>query len=216
VSDEWHQPGSGRRVEPSDAFGFAWAEFSKVPVVWIVISAIVFAVQAIFGGFGAFADSRVTQVILQILGFLLVQLVSLGLVRASLVAADGGEAEVGQLFQADHLAQYVIASVIYSVIVGLGLVLFILPGILAAIFLAFYGYFILDRDENAGEALMSSFELVRANFANVAFVLVLAFFVYLLGICACFVGVLVTAPLAWLMRAYTYRALTGRPAVAGP
>ena len=57
----------------------------------------------------------------------------------------GETPDLGKAFSTEHLGPFIIGSILYGIIVVIGLILCIIPGIIAAIMLAFYGFYILDQ-----------------------------------------------------------------------
>ena len=71
--------------------------------------------------------------------------IGLGLIRAALAILDGGRPSVEQLVSTKDIGPYIIASLLVALIVTVGLVLCIIPGLIAGFLLQFYGYAIIDR-----------------------------------------------------------------------
>ena len=95
-----------------------------------------------------------------------------------------------------------------------GLILCIIPGIIAAFMLSFYGFYVIDRNMTPSEALSASFGLVRDNFGKVFLVILVAFVINFVGALLCGIGLLVTAPICWIILAYAYRKLNHEPVAA--
>ncbi len=64
------------------------------------------------------------------------------------------------------------------------------------------------------EALSASYNLVKDNFGRVFLVLLVAFLINLVGALLCGIGLLVTAPICWIIVAYAYRKLNNQPIAA--
>ncbi len=77
--------------------------------------------------------------------------------------------------------------------------------------LSFYGFYILDRGLSATDALTASFNMVKDNFGKVFLVILVAFVINFIGAILCGIGLLVTAPLCWIILAYAYRKLNNEP-----
>ena len=126
---------------------------------------------------------------------------TIGVINASLMVTRGETPELGKAFSTDHLGPFIIGSILYGLIVLIGLILCIIPGIIAAFMLSFYGFYILDRDMSATDALTASFNMVKDNFGKVFLVILVAFVINFVGAILCGIGLLVTAPLCWIILA---------------
>lgn len=224
--------GGGGGYSVGSAFSWAWDKFKANAGIMIGLTLLFFLVSAavgsigtgLTGGFssdftnsdGSFnfeAGNTDSSVFLTSLSNLLSTLVSLVfmafLVRGSLNVANGQK--FGNITQGINWLQIIIASLIVSVATTIGLVLCILPGLAVAILTMFTNYFIIDRNENALDAIKSSFTLVKDNFGSALLFILAGAGVMILGVIACCVGLLVALPVVVLAQVYTYRTLRGEP-----
>lgn len=206
-------PAPRPELDVGTALSYGWRKFQQYAGPLLVIVLIVVVVQLAFSLLRLTADGIAIQFLWSIVGFLVGQIVMLGVYRAALLVTQGVSPDPGKAFNLDRLGDYVIASVLYSIAVGIGLILCIIPGLILAVLFAFYPYFVLDQHKGAVESLSASWQLVSANFGSVLGLLVVAFLLFILGAILCGVGLLVTAPVALLMVAYGYRVLTNQPVV---
>ncbi|HEX5615186.1 MAG TPA: YciC family protein [Acidimicrobiia bacterium] len=202
--------GSAPQLDIGTALNYAWRKFQQHAGPLIIIVLIAAIVQLAFGVLRLGADGIAAQLLFSIIGFVVGQIVMLGIYRAALLVTQGVDPEPGRVFNTDRLGDYIVASILYSLAVGIGFVLCIIPGIIAAVLFAFYPYFVLDKNMGAIDALSASSNLVRANTGSAVGLLVVAFLLFLLGAVLCGVGLLVTGPVSLLMTAYGYRVLTNQ------
>lgn len=94
----------------------------------------------------------------------------------------------------------VIANIVVGVIVGLGIVMLIIPGIIFACRLAFVPYLVVDREMDVMDALRVSWDMTRGYGWQIFFMGFLAFFVVILGLICLFVGVIVS--MMWISAAF--------------
>ncbi len=94
----------------------------------------------------------------------------------------------------------VAANVVVGLIVGLGFVMLIVPGIIFAIRLAFVPYLVIDREMELTEALGKSWEMTKGYGGQIFLMGIIAFFIIILGLIALFVGVVVSV--IWIMTAF--------------
>src|SRR4030067_690356 len=82
------------------------------------------------------------------MGAIVSLVVSVGAIRISLRLHDGGSASVRDLFAVDGplFWRYFLASVLYSLIVAVGFILLIVPGVIFSVRYVFYGYAVVERN----------------------------------------------------------------------
>ena len=130
------------------------------------------------------------------------------LIRGALHEIDGNKPAIGSFFQFGNVASIIIASILVGIMVGIGFVLLIIPGIVLAFLTWWTLQFVIDRNEDAITAIKSSFKAISAN-AGPLFLLALALFgINVLGLIACLVGLLVTIPVTIIASTYAYRITT--------
>ncbi len=200
---------AGGSLDFGAAFSWSWNQFTTNIGPWITIAVVVAVVYLVFFGLAYVINSIFIGLFLRLIGWLVGTMLTLGLIRAALAATRGETPEVSMLFQTDHLGDYILGTILVGVIVTVGFVLCCLPGIAAAIFLAFYGFYIVDRDVNGTASLSSSFNLVKDNFGSAIVLLLVAWVLMVVGYITCGLALLVTGPLAYLILAYGFRTLNG-------
>lgn len=148
--------------------------------------------------------SIVFFLVFMFLGFLK----ELGLIRISLNLAQNTKVTFSQLFDNTSLVvSYFIAHVAYTLIVVLGLILFIVPGIILSYRLFFYDYYIVDKKMNFQDALRASWQATKGHGMHLlVFSLVMAL-ANLGGALLLGVGLLITMPATAIATAYVYKKL---------
>ena len=139
--------------------------------------------------------------------------VGIGAVRISLRMHDGQEVMLRDLFAVDWSTfwRYLVATILYSLIVAVGLVLFVIPGIIFAVRYLLFGYFIIEKGARPVEALTRSSAATEGVRWDL-FVFVLALVLLnILGALLLLIGLLVTVPISYLAAARIYRTLTTSP-----
>jgi uncharacterized membrane protein len=193
----------------TEAYGFAWAELKRcflelllVGVVWMLLSV----------PSGWFGD--------QLLGMayhvLVLVPVGFGGMYVFLTAARGGKPEVSDLFIAfrGDYWQAVLAGLLVSVLIGLGTALLVVPGIIAAVRLAWVPYLVTDERLQAVDAIKASWERTRGHGLTIFAIWMLAIPLVLLGLLALGVGVILALMWIQLAAAVLYAAVTTRERVA--
>jgi len=117
-----------------------------------------------------------------------------GTAGAFLKAVRGQRVQIGDMFRAfqGNYFNVVVANLVVMVIIGLGIVMLIVPGIIFACRLAFVPYLVMDRNMDVMEALRVSWDMTRGYGWQIFFIGLLAFFVVIAGLLAFFVGVFVS------------------------
>ena len=204
-------PSGAGPLDVGSAVGYGWKKFTEYPGPLILIVLIIAVVNLIGFGLRFATDSFFVGLVLVILFYIVGQILTIGIINASLMVTRGETPDLGKAFSTDHLGPFIVGSILYGIIVGIGLILCIIPGIIAAIMLAFYGFYILDQGMSATDAISASFNMVKDNFGRVFLVLLVAFLINAVGAVICGIGLLVTAPICWIIVAYTYRKVNNQP-----
>ena len=100
-------------------------------------------------------------------------------------------------------------SIVYGLMVGVGLLLCVIPGLVVLAFFGMAPYFFLDRGMSMGDAFTASREAATSR--GFALPVILSIAVGAAGLIACGIGALVTAPAAYVAVAYLYRNAAGQP-----
>lgn len=137
-------------------------------------------------------------------------MVGLGFMRVSLSFVDKEKPHIGQLFTVfPKIFSYFIASVIYFIILLVGLCLLVFPGVIWGLRYMLYPYFILDKGAGPIEALKLSAEsTMGAKWDLFAFFMV-AYVIVLIGTLCLAVGLFAALPVVMVGSAYIYRRLAG-------
>lgn len=142
--------------------------------------------------------------------FLLQTLISIGLIHVALLVFDEQDAHIHDVFApVRKIARYFFATILAVLLIVIGFLLLIVPGIIVAIALSFVAYRIVDKNEKAISALRGSWHMTKGHRLNLlVFFLVLALF-NLVGLLALGIGIVITAPVSALATVYVYRFLDG-------
>jgi hypothetical protein len=131
----------------------------------------------------------------------------LGFKKVALGLHDRGESSWQTLFSCFSLApKALVAWVLYSVMVWVGWLLFVLPGFIALLRFAFFPYFIIDKNVGPIAALKMSYDVTKQHVWDLfAFWVVIKIIVYM-GFLS-WIGIILTWPLSTLAYAFFYRKL---------
>jgi uncharacterized membrane protein len=174
---------------------------------FIGVLIVVFVIQAIPQLIANQAqDAPAIGLLFSLIGFVLQLILSMGLIRIALKFVDGQQPEFGDLFGAtSYFFSFLIASILYGLMVGVGMIFLIVPGIVLAIIFLMYQYAIVDQGLGPLEALQRSAELTKGVRWSLFFFGLLLFGINLLGALALGIGLFVTIPTTMVALAYVYR-----------
>ncbi len=134
--------------------------------------------------------------------------ISLGYIKLTVDVVDGKAPEFKELFSCFALLlKYLVAAVLYSVVVAVGLVLFVIPGIIWAVQFGFYPFVIVKERLGPLAALRKSSALtagVKGKLIVFSFALL---GVNLLGVIALGIGIIITIPLSIIAAAHVFHQL---------
>ncbi len=144
-------------------------------------------------------------VIGQIIMIIIESWLSIGIIIIALKRARDEEASISDLFKGHpYLLNYILSSLIYAIIVIVGIVLLIIPGAIWSLKYMFYPYLIIDKNLSATDALKESGNITKGyKWDLLAFTLVTNIII-LLGILALGIGFFVAYPTVLIAEAILY------------
>ncbi|MHB1137887.1 MAG: DUF2510 domain-containing protein [Microthrixaceae bacterium] len=215
------------RLDAGAAFSYGWKKFQEYWKEFLVMMLVVGLVSLVgvlvaFLGLLPAMSGTDAGAFIGFLGFSLAILVvfvvsfiiQAGIYRAGLGVTRGETPSLGMLVSTHNLGTYIGTTLLIGIAYFVGFLLCVLPGLAVLLFTAYAPLIALDKGVGPVEAIRQSVELVRNNLGPVFIVLILAYAVQYVGTLACYVGVLVSIPVALVMITYSYRALTNEPVVA--
>ena len=196
------------RVPIGEALSFGWSTTKSN--FGFLVAVLIVAILV-----GALPEALSESVFMDLVSFALSSAMTMGVIRISLRFCDGKRPAFGDLFSCfPLLPQYIIASIIFGLIVGTGLILLIIPGIIWSIQFFFYDFEIVDREVGPFASLGQSSAITKgAKWDLLLFFLSLAG-INVLGALLLGVGLLATIPTTMVALAFVYRRLeaTATPA----
>jgi len=135
----------------------------------------------------------------------------------TLRVCDGEKPGFADLFRFGKVFwKYIAGTIIYALIVLVGLILLIVPGIYWGIKYMFYAYLIVDEDLGPIEAIKKSGEITQGSKGTLFWLAIVCYLVLLLGLICCGVGLFLAIPTVLLAIAFAYRRLMGQSEVGVP
>ena len=132
----------------------------------------------------------------------------MGTVKILIKSSDGTPIGIGDLFSCFHLFfKILIGSLLFGIIIIVGLLLLIIPGIIWFIKYHYYWFLIVDKEMGPIEAIKHSGKITQGVKWDLFLFGWVVFGLILVGLLACLIGVFVTIPVAGVAGAYIYRKL---------
>jgi uncharacterized membrane protein len=198
----------------SETVTYGWTATFRNFGPLMLVSLVVFVGNALAILIGEVNTTAGFEIAFNLIAILIDVLLILGLIRASLDVVQGRRPSLGEVFRPEGAGPYLVASVCYLVGVNLGLVVFVVPGVIFGLIFQFYGYVIAEHpDISATTALRRSAEITKGARLRLLGLALVLLFVNLTGAVICIVGLVVTYAITATTLAHTYRTLTGQPVV---
>jgi len=202
---------SPRFFSKSEAILFGWNTLKKNFRFFLGMLAIVVVVNVLVGlVISSFSEEapKVLVMVVSVISWVLDLLISIGVIKITLKFCDQEPATYRDLFSAYRLLlNYLVGSIVYGIIVAIGFVFLIIPGIYLAVKYQFYDYLIVDKGMGPIEAIKRSGVLTEGVKRNLVLFWLALVGINILGMIALGVGLIATVPVSWLANAYVYRRL---------
>jgi uncharacterized membrane protein len=220
--------GSTEGFSAPDAIGWGWRKFTEnvgpillgVAIV-IAVSIVVNILAAIVSGSGGnpfspdAMDFSVAGLLADLVSTAISVLLSAIFARACLDVVDGRPFDFAGAFGRINVVNVLIASVLVSILVTVGFILLVIPGIVALFLTYFTTLFVVDDDaESPTKAISDSVKLIGSNVGDSLLLALLNILVLIAGVIALLVGLVVAYPVTALATAYAYRRFRGQPVAA--
>lgn len=193
-----------------EAVRFGWETTKKNFWFLVGITAVMGLIQFIPGFLESYLrDQEALLGVINIIGYVVSLVLSLGLIKIVLAFYDKRKPQFSELFAFDPklILRYFLATLLYSLIVLLGFILLIIPGVYLSIKYGFYPYLIVDKNMGVFESFSKSGEIAKGNIWNLFVFGLLLMLIAIVGIVALLVGLLVALPVISLAEVYVYRKL---------
>lgn len=202
VEEERPEPkrSSHNKFVVGEAIEFGWDSVKSH--LWFFIGIFLIFFVILFMIFGAKGVG--TRVVLGVL----VTGVSLGYIKLAVDIVDNKDPEFKELFSCfSLLLQYLLSLIIYVVIVSVGLVLFVIPGLIWAVQFGFFPFVIVNERLWPLNALRKSSALTEGVKGRLIVFGLVLLGINLLGLLAVGIGIIVTIPLSIIAAAHIFRQL---------
>jgi hypothetical protein len=215
------------QLEVGDIFGRTWEIFKQnigmciglVVVVGVIGMAANMGVGAITNGIRAATRNEGAAMMFNLVGILAVSVLNvflqMGVLRIFLKIARGQPAEFGELFAGGpQFLPFLGVGILFGLMVGLGAMLCLVPGIILMLMFWPARYLVLDRNAPVFESFSMASSLMAGNKMNVFLIGLLGLLLMFAGALPCLLGLIIVAPYLTLMGVVVYLTLSGEPTVA--
>jgi len=194
---------------------FAWHTFTKRPGFFIGILLIITTLSGIVSRIFPAPTQDTTQMALTLLLFIIGiafdVLLKMGSINVVLQAHDEpAQAHLADLWAPRMFWSYIVAGFFSGLIIMVGLVLLILPGIYFALRFFFVPYLVIDRKLLPVQALKESWRITEGHLGELFLFLLALIAINLVGAIVLLVGLLVSIPVTMLAVVHAYRTLEHR------
>lgn len=206
-----------------EALKVGWEKFkAHFLFLWMTLG-VVILVSVIFGVFEDMTkDIAMLSFMIGLASSFFSMIMRLGLTRLYIDLVDKNEeGKLNVLFSSYGLFfRYLGASILFGLMVAVGLILFIIPGIYLGLKYQFFSYLIVDKELGILDSLKESSQITQGVKWQLLGFCLAVMGVNILGALALGVGLLVTVPLTVVAHVFVYRKLSARmmlaPVTAAP
>lgn len=199
-----------KSIHMPEAIGFGWKTMKENIGFFIGFLIVVIIAYAVPGSIqGGLTDRLpILAVLVALVGWVIQRMMDLGIVRVSLAFCDNRKGRFADLLSTTPvLIKYIAGTVLYLLIVLVGFIFLIVPGIIFGLKYQFFTYFILEKGAGPIEAIRRSSQITKGALPELLVFGILTSLINLLGVMCCFVGIFATVPVTMVAYARVYRDL---------
>jgi hypothetical protein len=215
------------KLDMNDLLGTTWAVFKAnmgtavllllvINVIVMVAFGVVWGVAMLFAemlgeGIGVFLAMVGYIVVVALFAALMV-----GALKGLMKLARGQPVSVGELFAfGPELGPFVLTYLLFTVIVSIGNMLCVVPGIFLATMFSQAIFLVVDRNVAVMDSFNQSKDLTNGNKMTIFVTYLVAFLgAMVVSMLTCGIGSLFATPFLWLLGVVMYLRITGQPIVA--
>jgi uncharacterized membrane protein len=200
-----------QKISVGACLRFGWETFKKRPLFLIGLTFGYGVIQVVIG---ALPEQQGIMAVLLGLALLIINtLIDMGILSAALKAhADITHLSTHDMWHPKLFWKYLGVKILQWIIIFVGIILLVIPGIIAGIVFMLATYLVLDRNLAPIEALKESARLTKGNRWNLFLLFLAIVGLNILGAVAFLVGLLVSLPVTLLALTHAYRTLAAKGA----
>lgn len=196
-------------VSISESFRFGWNAFKKDAWVYIGATLVALIASVVVNKITKELGDGLIGLIVTVAGMLVTWWLFLGLTRMTLNSYAGLPVKFDMVFKESWnvLWRYALAAIVSLIIVGIGLILLIVPGIIAQIMLSLTIFLVLEKGMKPIDALKESRRMTKGKRWDLFLFLLVLVFINIVGAIPAGLGLLVTLPISLLAFTHVYKAI---------
>lgn len=196
-----------------EAIRFGWDTFKKRPALLIGVTLFIAIISGVLSSMmpdkgaelGSLTLLSLAGIFVSIVGQILLKM---GTVNFQLKAHDNvSTVAFSEMWAPDPLWKYIGAAILTAILVVIGFILLIIPGIYLALRFMFVPYIVMDRKLSPFDALKESSRITHGRKWTLLLFVITLIGLNILGAIALLIGLLVTIPVTMLALAHAYRTL---------
>lgn len=198
------------KFSKKEALVFGWNAFKKDWKFLVGIFVLVWIISTILGNIveSVYQNNSLFGILIRLLVFVVNAIFALGIVKIMLDFADKKKTSWRNIYlEYPKTIKYILATLLYGLMVVGGLILLIIPGIYLAVKYQFYAYFIVDKNMGVMDSLKKSGNITKGSLINLFLFGLISIGLSILGLLAFGVGLLIVIPVISVASAYIFRKL---------
>ncbi len=194
-----------KKFSSKEAIQFGWDTMKSNLGFFIVLLLIVYLLPAVIG---VFIRELFGVGLSNFVEFIINAFFQMGVLKITLRFCDNEKGQLSDIYTFYPLfPKYLIAWILYGLIVLGGFILLIVPGVIWAMRFQFYGYFIIEKDCGPIEALKKSYSITRGSAWDLFLFALLIVGICILGVICLVIGLFAALPTVFVAHAFVYRKL---------
>ncbi|MEK7530518.1 MAG: hypothetical protein AAB573_01510 [Patescibacteria group bacterium] len=190
-----------------EAFTFGWTTFKKNPWFFAGVSLVLLVASMLINSLTS-GRYGIEGIVGSIISLAFGVLVSIAYSRLALLAyTDPVKVTWKDLWAPEHILNMLGTTILQALIIGVGFILLIIPGIIAALLLSFVQLMVVDKSLNPIEAIKRSYHLAKGHLLQLFLFGLCAILLNIIGLIALVIGLAVTIPVTLLSFVYVYHKL---------
>ncbi|HET8581380.1 MAG TPA: hypothetical protein VFL98_02850 [Candidatus Paceibacterota bacterium] len=196
-----------------ECIAFGWNRFKERPGLFVAVTFVLVWLPAIINNLVRAPQdaSSVVAALAGIIGIVMTIVgiyISMGLITFALAVHENAHEAGWKDAWAPHpFWKFLLTEIMLAIVVIIGFILLIVPGIILSLGLSFVQYLVMDRGIGYLDAMKESWRITKGHKWQLLGLFILLCLINILGFVCLIVGTLVTIPLTWFAMAHAYRVL---------
>lgn len=202
------------KFSSSEAINFGWKTAKANIRFFAPVLVLSFVIPSIFNSATSQVQGTILDPVFTLVGLFIDAVLTLGMIRISLMFVDGKKPTYHDFFffatEPILTLKYLASFIVYYMMVGVGLLLLIIPGVYWSIKYGFYAYLMVDKNSGIGESFRKSKDLTQGIKLSILWFGLRLGLITLAGLLVFVVGLFWAAPTVSVALAHVYRQLNSK------